>query len=126
MLDKIIKVKKLHTDAKLPQCSNPGSDLEFDLFALENTVISPHQLTKVRTGIAVELSGYGFLIHDRSSIAAKGIFTHGGVIDAGYRGEIVVLMSTIFAHSIKRGDKIAQMIPVARSSLYLKKSKNYP
>ena len=74
----------------------------------------------MRTGIAVEArhpaSGapLGLLIRDRSSMAAKGIATTGGVIDAGYRGEILVLMTNLgdSPFDLKAGEKIAQMIPV--------------
>ena len=56
----------------------------------------------------------GLLIRDRSSMAARGIATTGGVIDAGYRGEILVLMTNLgdVAIELKAGEKIAQMIPV--------------
>jgi dUTP pyrophosphatase len=74
----------------------------------------------VRTGIAVEArdprtgNALGLLVRDRSSMAAKGIATTGGVIDAGYRGEILVLMTNLGAEAIelKAGEKIAQMVPV--------------
>jgi dUTP pyrophosphatase len=47
-------------------------------------------------------------------MAAKGIATTAGVIDAGYRGEILILMTNLgdFALNLKAGEKIAQMIPV--------------
>ena len=47
-------------------------------------------------------------------MAARGIATTGGVIDAGYRGEILVLMTNLgeTAVELKAGEKIAQMIPV--------------
>jgi dUTP pyrophosphatase len=56
----------------------------------------------------------GLLVRDRSSMAAKGIATTAGVIDAGYRGEILILMTNLgeVSLSIKAGEKIAQMIPV--------------
>ena len=46
-------------------------------------------------------------------MAAKGVFTHGGVIDSSYRGEVMVLM-TILAetYEIHAGDRIAQLVPV--------------
>jgi len=54
------------------------------------------------------------LVRDRSSMAARGIATTGGVIDAGYRGEILILMTNLAetAVELKAGEKIAQMIPV--------------
>jgi len=74
----------------------------------------------VRTGIAVEArhpetdAPLGLLVRDRSSMAARGLATTAGVIDAGYRGEIQVLMTNLGEATVKlkAGEKIAQMIPV--------------
>ena len=74
----------------------------------------------MRTGIAVEArdpqtgAPLGLLVRDRSSMAARGIATTGGVIDAGYRGEILVVMTNLgdAAIELKAGEKIAQMVPV--------------
>jgi dUTP pyrophosphatase len=59
---------------------------------------------------------YGLLIRDRSSMASKGIMVSGGVVDAGYRGEILVLltdnMRRALPYMIRQGDKIAQLIPI--------------
>lgn len=77
----------------------------------------------VSTGIAVHFvpSGkelkqglrFGLLLRDRSSLAASGIFVTAGVIDAGYRGELKVIMnlSTGSYQDMWPGDKIAQLIP---------------
>ena len=56
---------------------------------------------------------YGFIIKDRSSIAVRGLFTHAGVIDAGYIGEIKILFHNVNQTSVKidKGDKIAQLVP---------------
>ena len=56
----------------------------------------------------------GLLVRDRSSMAARGLATTGGVIDAGYRGEILVVMTNLgdAAVELKAGEKIAQMVPV--------------
>ena len=97
-----------------------GEDLGYDLFALEGAVLVPRATVKVRTGIAVEArhpatgAPLGLLVRDRSSMAAKGIATTAGVIDAGYRGEILVLMTNLgeAAVEVKAGEKIAQIIPV--------------
>ena len=92
----MLKVKLLHPDAKAPTVSYAGSDLGFDLYALEDAILEPGVVAKLRTGIAVEgPAGYGFVLGDRSSMAAKGITYLGGRIDAGYRGEILVCLMNV-------------------------------
>jgi len=89
------------------------------VFGLEVTVLAPRATVRVRTGIAVEArhpqtdAPLGLLVRDRSSMAARGVATTGGVIDAGYRGEILVLMTNLSdaVVELKAGEKIAQMIP---------------
>ena len=116
----MLRVKRLAEGARLPVVAHPGEDLGYDLFALESTVLAPRATVRVRTGIAVEARNpvtgvpLGLLVRDRSSMASRGIATTGGVIDAGYRGEILVLMTNLGESSIelKAGEKIAQMIPV--------------
>jgi dUTP pyrophosphatase len=100
--------------------AHPGEDLGYDLFALEGITLEPRATVKVRTGIAVEArdprsdAPLGLLVRDRSSMAARGVATTGGVIDSGYRGEILVVMTNLGDASIelKAGEKIAQMVPV--------------
>jgi dUTP pyrophosphatase len=116
----MLRVKLLETGARAPMVAHPGEDLGYDLFALEGVALSPRATVKVRTGIAVEArhpatgAPLGLLVRDRSSMAARGIATTAGVIDAGYRGEILVLMTNLgeAAVELKAGEKIAQMIPV--------------
>jgi dUTP pyrophosphatase len=116
----MLRVRLLQPGAKLPIVAHPGEDLGYDVFALEDTVLCPHATVRVRTGISVEArhpetgAALGLLVRDRSSMAARGIATTGGVIDAGYRGEILVLMVNFgdSAVQLKAGEKIAQMIPV--------------
>ncbi len=92
----MLKVRLLDPAAKAPTVSYAGSDLGFDLYALEDVVLLPGIPAKVRTGIAVEgPEGYGFVLGDRSSMAAKGITYMGGRIDAGYRGEILVCLVNV-------------------------------
>jgi dUTP pyrophosphatase len=116
----MLRVKRLHPAACLPVVAHPGEDLGYDLFALESVPLPPRAAVRVRTGIAVEArhphSGapLGLLVRDRSSMAARGLVTTGGVIDAGYRGEILVLMTNLGDTEVElaAGDKIAQMLPV--------------
>lgn len=134
----MLKVKLLHPEAQAPTVAHAGSDLGFDLYSIEDVVLKPGLPVKVRTGIAVEgPSGWGFVLGDRSSMAAKGVTYAGGRIDAGYRGEILVclvnvnqpsysiratrdvsgaitdvaLEHTDVSVTIHKGDKIAQMSP---------------
>jgi dUTP pyrophosphatase len=95
---------------------DPGDDI----FSLQAATLAPQAAVKVRTGIAVEarhpMTGQplGLLVRDRSSMAAKGVATTAGVIDAGYRGEILILMTNLGSApvEINAGDKIAQVIPL--------------
>jgi len=116
----MLRVKRLEEGARLPVVAHPGEDLGYDLFALETAELAPRATVRVRTGIAVEArdgatgAPLGLLVRDRSSMAARGIATTGGVIDTGYRGEILVLMTNLSEATVelKAGEKIAQMIPV--------------
>ncbi len=134
-----LKVKLLHPDAKLPTVAHAGSDLGFDLYAVEDVVLEPGVPVKVRTGIAIEgPAGIGFILGDRSSMASKGITYMGGRIDAGYRGELLVCLVNVnqptytlqtttnsngaitdvalakndVSIAIRKGDKIVQMSPL--------------
>lgn len=67
----------------------------------------------VHTGIAIELvPTAGAIVKTRSGMAKKRLMCNAGVIDAGYRGEIIVLMENLGdePHVIKKGDKIAQLL----------------
>ena len=116
----MLRVKLLHPDARLPVVAHPGEDLGYDVFALEGLVLAPHQTVRLRTGIAVEArhpetgAPLGLLVRDRSSMAARGMATTAGVIDSGYRGEVMIVMTNLgdTRLEINAGEKIAQMIPV--------------
>ena len=113
-------MKLVEEGAKLPVVAHPGEDLGYDVFALEGVVLEPHRTVRVRTGISVEArhpdtgEALGLLVRDRSSMASRGIATTAGVIDAGYRGEVQIVMTNVGTEpvEIKAGEKIAQMVPV--------------
>jgi dUTP diphosphatase len=143
MTDAVLRVKLLDREAKAPTVAHPGSDLGFDLYALEDVVLEPGVMVRLRTGIAVEgPEGFGFVLGDRSSLAARGVTYAGGRIDAGYRGEILVclinvnqpayelveerdasgalrsvrLVKSDVAVHLYKGDKIVQMTPLRAST----------
>src|SRR4051812_29692647 len=97
----MLRVKLLHPEARTPIVAHPGEDLGYDVFALEWAALAPRATVRLRTGIAVEArhpetgAALGLLVRDRSSMAARGLACTGGVIDAGYRGEVLVVMTNL-------------------------------
>ncbi len=108
-----LNVKKLNPEAKLPTKGHPG-DAGIDFFATEQVVFGPYTQMRVPTGIAVEIpDGHVGLVWDKSSVSFKqGLKVMGGVIDAGYRGEIIISLynTTDQEQVIEKGHKVAQMI----------------
>jgi dUTP diphosphatase len=111
-----VLITRLDPAVLLPGYARPG-DAGLDLAAAEDVDLAPGQRAVVRTGIAIALpDGYAGFVHPRSGLAAR----HGvtmvnapGTIDAGYRGEIkVILLNTdqAMAVSLRRGDRIAQLV----------------
>jgi dUTP pyrophosphatase len=112
-----LPIKKVSPEAVLPTRAH-HDDAGLDLYGLEDIVLEPRQGRMARTGIAVALPPYHVgLVADRSSMAKKGIKTAGGVIDAGYRGEIQIILWNISGEAVhlKAGERIAQLLilPVA-------------
>ncbi len=109
----VLKVKKIDAGAKLPTRATMG-DAGLDLYSVEEIAIQPGDRLVVKTGVAMEIPfGYAGLVWDKSGLAAKkGLKTMGGVIDAGYRGEIQVVLANLGnePHTIAVGDKIAQLL----------------
>lgn len=108
-----LEVKKLEAPAKLPTYAYDG-DAGLDIYALEAVSLPAAARVSVRTGIALAIpEGYVGLICDRSGLAAKyGIHHLAGVIDSGYRGEVIVVLLNTSAtdYKIAAGDKIAQLL----------------
>ncbi len=108
-----IKVKKLDPGAKLPAYAHSG-DAGMDLFALEDVTVAGGEIARLRTGIAVEIPpGYVGLCWDKSGLAANsGIKVLGGVIDSGYRGELILVVANLknVPHVFEAGHKVMQML----------------
>ncbi|MBU6374870.1 MAG: dUTP diphosphatase [Bdellovibrionales bacterium] len=118
---KELKVRLLDSRATLPTRANPG-DAGLDLYALESFLVEPGHGKKVKTGVALEVdAGWVGMVADRSSLASRGLKTLGGIIDAGYRGEIHVVLWNLSQEPIalNGGDRIAQLLllPVSLASV---------
>src|SRR5215471_18495623 len=114
----MLKVKLLSSGAKAPTVAHPGEDLGYDLYAAIPLIIAPRGHAMVPTGIAIECTSpegkrMGALVRDKSSMASRRLIVTGGVIDAGYRGEVRVLVENLgdAPAVIHAGDKIANLIP---------------
>ena len=107
-----LKVKKLAPHAKLPLRAHP-TDSGADLFALERTVLAPRAVTHVHTGVCVELpENTSGIIWGKSSVESKGVKAMAGLIDAPYRGELIVCMYNLndTEFVFEAGQKVAQLV----------------
>ena len=112
-----LKVKRIHDSAKLPSYGHKG-DAGLDLYSSINCVLTTGEIKAIATGIQVEIpAGYVGLVWDKSGISLHGVHRLAGVIDAGYRGEVKVVMANLGDKdfSVEIGMKIAQLLiqPVA-------------
>jgi dUTP pyrophosphatase len=109
----MLKVKRLSPNAVLPTVAHPGEDIGYDLYSSEDVTISARGAAGVHTGIAIEfVPSAGGVVKTRSGMAKKRLMCNAGVIDAGYRGEVIVLMENLGdeSYAIRHGDKIAQLL----------------
>lgn len=109
-------VQRLDPDLPLPGYAHPG-DAGLDLYARTPVTLAPGERALVATGVAIALpAGYAAFVHPRSGLAAKhgvGVVNGPGTIDAGYRGEIQVILINLDPHTevhFQRGDRIAQLV----------------
>ena len=112
-----LPIRRLDAAAILPTRAHPD-DAGLDLYALEDSVVPPGEGRLLRTGVAFAIPlGHVGLVCDRSSLARRGLKTAGGVIDAGYRGEVGVVVWNLSREPqpVKKGERAAQLlvIPIA-------------
>jgi dUTP pyrophosphatase len=117
-----LEFTRLSEDAREPSRAHDG-DAGFDLYAVESATIAPGERASVGTGIALAIpDGWAGLVLPRSGLAAR----HGitlpnapGLIDAGYRGEVrVLLLNTdpLETFEVSAGDRVAQLVLVRHES----------
>ena len=111
-----ILIKRLDPELPIPSYAHPG-DAGADLAASVDVELAPGERALVPTGIAVALpDGYAAFVHPRSGLAVRagvGIVNAPGTVDAGYRGEIKVLLvnhDPTETVRVSRGDRIAQLV----------------
>ena len=106
-----MEIVLINDDSIIPTRASKGS-AGLDLYSSIDIDIEVGSIKKVNTGILISLpeNSYGS-IRDKSSLAAKGVLTLGGVIDRIYTGEIIVIMTSLIEPiKIKKGQKVAQLI----------------
>lgn len=108
-----LSIKRLSADAILPRYAHPG-DAACDLFSAHTVELLPGERAQVGIGVAFEIpEGYAGLIWDKSGLSHKfGLKTLGGVVDSGFRGEVMVGLVNLGKerYTIHQGDKVAQML----------------
>jgi dUTP pyrophosphatase len=111
-----VAVLRLDDGLPLPSYAHPG-DAGADLMTAVDLTLDPGERALVPTGVSIALpEGYVALVHPRSGLAARhglSIVNTPGTIDAGYRGEIKVLLVNHDPSepvSLRRGDRVAQLV----------------
>jgi dUTP pyrophosphatase len=116
----------LRDERAIAPTRNKLTDAGLDLYAMEDKFIELGSTAVVRTGVSINIpQGAVGKIEDRSSLASKGLRTGAGVVDAGYSGEVGVVIHNLTSqlasdpvlhrrgYQIRRGDKIAQLLTYA-------------
>ena len=110
-----LKIKRIHDEAKLPKQARDG-DAGMDLFSIEETVLQPGERALIKTGIQIQLpKGTEAQVRPRSGLALKNgitVLNSPGTIDAGYRGEVGVILINHGSEpfQVEKHMRIAQMV----------------
>ena len=110
-----LSFKRIHHDAVLPSYAHPG-DAGMDVRSVEDLVIPAGGRALVHTGLVAAIpDGYELQVRSRSGLALKSgvaVLNSPGTVDAGYRGEIGVILANFGdgGFAVKKGDRIAQLV----------------
>ena len=110
-----VRFKKVHPDASLPSYAHPG-DAGMDVRSVEDIDLAPGARALVHTGLVMILPpGWEAQVRPRSGLALKHgvtVLNTPGTIDAGYRGEVGVILANLgdVAFPVRKGDRIAQIV----------------
>lgn len=109
----LLKIKRIDSTVKLPSYGHPG-DAACDVYSTQGIVVSPGERVQIPVGFACEVpEGYAMFIWDKSGLSHKhGLKTLGGVIDAGFRGEVQVGVINLGTepYTIEKNHKVAQFV----------------
>lgn len=119
-----VRFKKVHPDAILPSYAHPG-DAGMDVRSVEGLEIAPGARALVRTGLVMVLpAGWEAQVRPRSGLALKHgvtVLNTPGTIDAGYRGEVGVILANFGDKPfyVAKGDRVAQIViaPVTSATI---------
>ncbi len=111
-----VPVRRLDPEVPLPTYAHPG-DAGCDLVTTEDADVAPGERVVLPTGIALALpEGYAAFVHPRSGLAARhgvSLVNAPGTIDAGYRGEVQVVLINHDPQAVlrlRRMDRVAQLV----------------
>lgn len=111
-----VAIVRLDPGLPVPAYAHPG-DAGADLYLSADVKIAPGERVMVGTGVAIALpEGYAAFVHPRSGLAARHgitIVNAPGTVDAGYRGEIKVMLlnsDAVEPVALRRGDRVAQLV----------------
>jgi dUTP pyrophosphatase len=111
-----VLIRRVDPDVPLPSYEHPG-DAGADLRTTESRELKPGERAVLPTGVSIALpEGYAAFVHPRSGLAARcgvALVNAPGTVDAGYRGEIKVIvinLDPIATVRLARGDRIAQLV----------------
>ena len=119
-----VRFKRLCPDAVLPAYAHPG-DAGMDIRSVDDLEIAPGARALVHTGLVMVLPpGWEAQVRPRSGLALKHgvtVLNTPGTIDAGYRGEVGVILANLgdVPFAVKKGDRIAQVVvaPVTTAAI---------